>query len=115
MMDVRTPAERALARSYTTGDGKVSFVVDELTVDHRSRDDVALTYRLTVSRAGSASEPWTVTLPWGDKSFLDVLTSPAPDPDRVAQLVHLVRALLEEWWDTKGYDRQAAKAGRRCT
>lgn len=114
-MGGRTPAERALARSYTTGDGKVSFVVDELTVDHHLRDDVTLTYRLTVSRAESASESWVVTLPWGDKSFHDVLTSPAPDPNRVAQLVHLVRALLEEWWDTKGCDRQAARIGRRCT
>ncbi|MEU8889048.1 hypothetical protein [Streptomyces sp. NPDC048442] len=112
-MTVRTPAERALARSYTTGDGEVSFAVRELTVDHHGRDDVTLTYRLTVSGTGFEDESWVFTLPWDDKSFLDVLTSPAPDPDRLAQLVHLVRALLEEWWDTKGYDRRAAKMGRR--
>ncbi|MCX5205038.1 hypothetical protein OG897_26720 [Streptomyces sp. NBC_00237] len=110
-----TPAQRALARSYTTGGGEVSFAVRELTIDHQGRDDVTLTYRLDVSGTDFESESWIVTLPWGDKSFLDVLTAPAPDPERLAQLVHLVRALLEEWWDTKGYDRRAAKRGRRCT
>ncbi|MEV8054083.1 hypothetical protein [Streptomyces bacillaris] len=39
-------------------------MVDALTVDHHLRDDVTLTYRLTVSRAESASESWVVTLPW---------------------------------------------------
>ncbi|MDJ0463364.1 hypothetical protein [Streptomyces sp. H27-C3] len=36
------------------------------------------------------------TLPWTDKSFVDVFASQAPDPELLHQLVHLVRALLEE-------------------
>lgn len=48
-----------------------------------------------------------------DKSWVDVLTSPAPPPERLRQLVHLVHAHLDEWWDTKGYNRRSAKLGRR--
>ncbi|MGI5404051.1 hypothetical protein ACQEVG_32265 [Streptomyces sp. CA-135486] len=51
--------------------------------------------------------------PWDDKSFADVFTSPAPDPDRLGQLVHLVRTLLEEWRDTKEHNRRSAKMGRQ--
>ncbi|MEV7190181.1 hypothetical protein AB0N81_00045 [Streptomyces sp. NPDC093510] len=114
-MTTRTPAEHALARSYTSGDGTVRFDVTELTVDHHADRSATLTYRLAVGRKGYDDECWVFTLPWSDKSFLDVLTSPAPDPERLRQLVQLVRALLEEWWDTKGADRRSAKMGRRCS
>ncbi|MFE2374316.1 hypothetical protein [Streptomyces sp. NPDC059398] len=113
-MTAQTPAEQALARSYTTGEGKVRFNVTGLSVDHRPDRSVTLTYWLTVGRKGLSDEHWEFTLPWDDKSFLDVLTSPAPDPERLQQLVHIVRTLLEEWWDTKGYNRKSAKMGRRC-
>ncbi|MBQ0987091.1 hypothetical protein KBZ10_21750 [Streptomyces sp. F63] len=66
-----------------------------------------------MARRGHQDEAWAVTLPWDDKSFVDVLTSPAPDPVRLQQLVHVVRALLEEWWDTKAHNRQSARMGRR--
>lgn len=112
-MAARTPAEPALARSYTTGDGRVGFDITDLSVDHHPDRSAMLTYWLTVGRQGHQDERWVVTLPWDDKSFVDVLTSPAPDPDRLRQLVHIVRALLEEWWYTKGHDRQSAKMGRR--
>jgi hypothetical protein len=42
-----------------------------------------------------------------------VFTDPAPDPERLRLLVHMVRALLEEWWDTKGRDRRVTRMGRR--
>ncbi|MCZ1007869.1 hypothetical protein O1L68_15210 [Streptomyces lydicus] len=66
-----------------------------------------------MERQGLQEEHWKFTLPWGDKSFLDVLTSPSPDPERLQQLVHIVRALLEEWWDTKGHRRKSARMGRQ--
>ncbi|MEE1941671.1 hypothetical protein V1L54_20030 [Streptomyces sp. TRM 70361] len=110
----RTAAERALARSYTTGDGRVGFDVTGLSVEHRSDRSVTLTYRLTVRRQGCQEERWEFTLPWRDKSFADVFTSSAAGPERLRMLVSLVRTLLEEWWDTKEYDRRSAKAGRRC-
>lgn len=108
-----TPAERALARSHTTGDGGVRFRVDGLSVEHRPDRSVTLTYQLTVQRRGQDEERWVWTLPWDDRSFTDVFTAPAPDPERLGQLVHMVRALLEEWWDTKGHNRRSAKMGRR--
>ncbi|MET8680939.1 hypothetical protein ABZW18_26010 [Streptomyces sp. NPDC004647] len=58
-------------------------------------------------------ERWEFTLLWDDKSCVDVLASAAPDPERLKLLVHMVRAHIEEWWDTKGYNRQSAKMGRR--
>jgi hypothetical protein len=70
-------------------------------------------YRLTVERPGREDERWAVALPWEDSSFADVLASPAPAPERLRQFVHLVHALLEEWWDTKGHNRQSAKTGQR--
>ncbi|MGY6023052.1 hypothetical protein [Streptomyces spinosirectus] len=113
-MEEQTPAERALSRSYVTADG-VRFDVDAMTVEHRPDRTATLTYRLTVGRPGHPEERWVVALPWDDKSFADVLTSPAPAPDRLPQLVHLVRAHLEEWWDTKGHNRRSARMGRRLT
>ncbi|QEU96289.1 hypothetical protein [Streptomyces kanamyceticus] len=113
-MTAHTPAERALARSYTSDDGAIRFDVVDLTVDHHSDRSATLTYRLVIEREGHADERWVVTLPWHDKSFVDVLTSDVPDPERLRQLVQLVRGLLEEWWDTKGGSRWFAKLGRRC-
>ncbi|GAA0478853.1 hypothetical protein ABZ951_04930 [Streptomyces sp. NPDC046215] len=112
-MPARSPAERALARSYTTGDGQVTFTVSDLSADHHDDRSVTLTYRLTVARRDHPDERWEFTLPWDDKSFADVFTSPAPDPERLGLLVHLVRTLLEEWWDTKAHNRRSAKMGRR--
>ncbi|MET8112959.1 hypothetical protein [Streptomyces prasinus] len=112
-MTAQTPAEQALARSYTTGDGSVRFDVADLAVDRLPGGHALLAYRLRVERPGRPDEHWAVTLPWEDRSFADVLDSPAPDPERLRQLVHLVRALLEEWWDTKGHNRRSAKLGHR--
>ncbi|CAL9328275.1 hypothetical protein SUDANB70_00022 [Streptomyces sp. enrichment culture] len=52
-------------------------------------------------------------MPWADRSFADVLISAVPEPDRLHMLVSLVRSLLEEWWETKGYERKSAKMGRQ--
>ncbi|MET9549523.1 MULTISPECIES: hypothetical protein [unclassified Streptomyces] len=114
-MAAPTPAELALARSHTTDDGAIRFNVTDLAVDHRPDRSVTLTYQLIIERKGHADECWVFTLPWGDKSFADVFTSSAPDPERLRQLVQLVRGLLEEWWDTKGHNRRSAKMGRRCS
>lgn len=110
-----TPAEGVLARSYTSDDGATRFNVTELTVNHQRNRSVTLTYRLSIERKGHADECWVFTLPWSDKSFVDLFTSSAPDPERLRQLVQLVRGLLEEWWDTKEYNRHFAKMGRRCS
>ncbi|WP_369212646.1 hypothetical protein [Streptomyces flavofungini] len=121
-MTTHTPAERALARSYTTGDDATRFNVTDLTVEHRPDRSITLTYRLVVEQRGPGGqrgpgdgECWVCTLPWNDKSFVDVFTSPSPDPERLRRLVELVRGLLEEWWDTKGFNRRFAKMGRRCS
>ncbi|HCA85362.1 MAG TPA: hypothetical protein DEQ61_07630 [Streptomyces sp.] len=114
-MAARTPAEQALARSCTTGDGGTRFEVADLSVVHHPDRTATFAYRLTVLRQGGRDERWEFTLHWDDKSFADVLTSSAPDPERLRQLVHLVRTLLEERWDTKGYNRRSAKMGRRRT
>lgn len=74
---------------------------------------MTLTYRFTAVRQGHRDERWVFTLPWDDKSMVDVFASPAPDPDRLGQLVYLVHTLLEEWWDTKEHNRQSAKMGRQ--
>ena len=111
-VEEQTPAEQALSRSYVTADG-IRFDVVEMTVEHRPDRSATLTYRLTVGRQDHPDERWVVTLPWSDKSWADVFTSPAPPPDRLQQLVHLVHAHLEEWWDTKGHNRQSAKMGQR--
>ncbi|MEV0982606.1 hypothetical protein [Streptomyces sp. NPDC049915] len=111
-MEEPLPAERALSCSYVTTDG-VHFDVDRLSIEHRPDRSVTLTYRLTVGRQGRPAERWEVSLPWDDKSWLDVLTSPSPEPERLQQLVHLIQAHLEEWWDTKEHNRQSAKMGRR--
>ncbi|WP_432093348.1 hypothetical protein [Streptomyces sp. bgisy100] len=112
-MVARTPAEQALARSYLTGDGRDAFDVLDLSAEHHLNRSVTLTYHLAVRRKGHPEERWEFTLLWDDKSFADVFTSPAPDPERLAMLVHIVRAHIEEWWDTKGGNRQSAKMGRR--
>ncbi|MEU3710216.1 hypothetical protein [Streptomyces catenulae] len=114
-MGDQTPAEQALARSYTTGDGAIRFQVAQLTVDQRPDRNVTLTYHLIVKRKGHLDEAWEFTLPWSDKSFLDVLNSSNPDPARLQQFVHMVRSLLEEWWDTKSYNRKSAKMGNRLS
>ncbi|MFE0173328.1 hypothetical protein ACFWZ2_13495 [Streptomyces sp. NPDC059002] len=114
-MATPTPAERVLARSFTTDDDAIRFNVTDLTVDHQPNRSVTLTYGLVVERKGHADECWVFTLPWGDKSFVDVFTASAPDAERLRQLVQLVRGLMEEWWDTKGYNRRSAKMGRRCS
>lgn len=113
-MEEQTPAEQILGRSYVTADG-IRLDVNQMSVEHRPDRSAVLTYWLTVGRQGHPDEHWVVTLPWEDKSWADVLTSPAPPPDRMRQLVHLVHTHLEEWWDTKGYNRQSAKMGRRIT
>jgi hypothetical protein len=113
-VEEQTPAEQALSRSYVTADG-LRFDVVGMTVEHRPDRSVTLTYRLTVGRQDHPDERWVVALPWDDNSWADVLSSPAPPPDRLLQLVHLVRAHLEEWWDTKGHNRQSARMGRRLT
>ncbi|MGW7383373.1 hypothetical protein [Streptomyces sp. NPDC054794] len=112
-MTTQTPAEQALAHSYTSGDGSVRFSIADLSVDHHPNGHAVLAYQITVERSGWPDERWMVNLPMDDRSFADVLAASAPDPDRLRQLVHLVRALLEEWWDTKGHNRQSAKLGRR--
>ncbi|MBQ1098547.1 hypothetical protein KBY55_21285 [Streptomyces sp. b94] len=114
-MTAQTPAERALAGPYTTGDGSVRFGIAGLSVDRRPGGHALFTYDVKVEQPGRPDERWTVALPWEDSSFTDVLDSAAPDPARLRQLVHLVRALLEEWWDTKGYNRQSAELGRRLS
>lgn len=111
----QTPAVRELARSYTTGDGEVRFTVADLSVISHPDRSFTLTYQLTVERRGRQDERWVFTLTWDDKSFADVFTSTAPDPERLRMLVHLVRAQLEEWWDTKDYNRLSAKMGRRVS
>ncbi|MFF1545072.1 hypothetical protein [Streptomyces sp. NPDC058291] len=113
-MEEQTPAEQSLSRSYVTAD-RVRFDVVSFSVEHRPGRGMTLTYSLTVSRQGHPDERWVVTLPWDDRSWADVLTSPAPPADRLRQLVHLVHAHLEEWWDTKGHNRRSAKMGRRLT
>jgi hypothetical protein len=110
----QTSAEQALSRSYVTADG-LRFGVVDMSVEHRPDRSWTLTYMLAVGRPGHPDERWVVTLPWDDKSWADVLASPAPSPDRLRQLVHLVHAHLEEWWDTKGHNRRSARLGRRLT
>ncbi|MFH8612908.1 hypothetical protein ACH4D5_36100 [Streptomyces sp. NPDC018029] len=113
-MVAHTPAERILAGSFTSDDGTTRFEVTDLTVEHHQNRSVTLTYRLSVARKGHADECWVFTLPWSDKSFADVFTSTAPDPERLRQLVQLVRSLMGDWWDLKGSHRHFAKMGRRC-
>ncbi|MFF1400133.1 hypothetical protein ACFVZD_40955 [Streptomyces sp. NPDC058287] len=113
-MEEQTPAEQALSRSYVTADG-LHFGVVKLSVEHHQDRSATLTYLLTVGRQGHPDQDWEVALPWDDKSWTDVFTSPAPPLDRLQQLVHLVHAHLEEWWDTKAHSRQSAKRGRRLT
>ncbi|MGW6292551.1 hypothetical protein [Streptomyces sp. NPDC055058] len=107
----QTPAERALARSFASPSKR--FDVSDLRIDHHLDRTATLIYQLAIARPGHQEEHWEVTLPWDDKSFADVLTSPAPEPGRLAMLVHLVRSLLEEWWETKGSERKSAKMGRQ--
>lgn len=111
-MEEQTPAEQALSRSYVAADG-MRFGVSEMSVEHHPNRGVTLTYWLVVGGEGRPDERWVVSLPWGDKSWADVFCSPAPPPDRLRLLVHLVHAHLEEWWDTKAYNRRSAKMGRR--
>lgn len=113
-MVAHTPAERALAGSFTSDGGATRFKVTDLTVDHHPDRSVTFTYRLSVERKGHDDECWVFTLPWTDKSFADVLPSPAPDPERLRQLVQLVRGLMGDWWDLKASNRHFAKMGRRC-
>ncbi|MCC5035532.1 hypothetical protein DMH02_020535 [Streptomyces sp. WAC 00631] len=107
----RTPAERELTCSFTQGSTR--FNVRGLQIDQHRDRSVTITYRLDIEQPNRPEERWEVALPWGDTSFVDVLTSPAPEPGRLDMLASLVRSLLGEWWETKGYERQAAKMGRR--
>ncbi|MFD4630194.1 hypothetical protein ACFVYR_20395 [Streptomyces sp. NPDC058284] len=109
-----TPAERALASSFTFDDGATRFNVIDLTADYHPDRSITLTYRLSVVRKDQADECWVFTLPWSDKSFADVFTAPAPDPERLRQLVQLVRGLMGDWWDLKRSNRHFAKMGHRC-
>jgi hypothetical protein len=111
-VEEQTPAEQALRRSYVTADG-VRFEVVTMSIEHHPDRSATFMYWLSVGRQGYPDERWVVTLPWDDKSWADVLTSPAPAPERLQQLVHLVHAHLEEWWDTKGHNRRSAKMGQR--
>ncbi|MEU5794762.1 hypothetical protein ABZ800_14765 [Streptomyces sp. NPDC047813] len=113
-MEEQTPAEQALSRSYVTADGR-RFEVIRMTVEHHPDRSATLRYWLTVRWQDNPDERWVVTLLWEDRSWADVLASPAPPPDRLLQLVHLVHAHLEEWWDTKGHNRQSATMGWRLT
>ncbi|NGO45531.1 hypothetical protein [Streptomyces ureilyticus] len=110
-MPERSPAERVLARSFTQG--RTRFNVRDLQIDHHQDRSVTMTYRLDIAEPNRLEERWEIALPWSDKSFVDVFTSPAPEPGRLEMLTSLVRSLLGEWWETKGYERQAAKMGRR--
>ncbi|MFG2022939.1 hypothetical protein [Streptomyces sp. NPDC048825] len=110
-MPARSPAELVLARSFTQGSTR--FNVRDLQIDHHHDRSVTMTYQLDIAQPNHPEERWEVVLPWSDKSFVDVFTSPAPEPGRLDMLASLVRSLLDEWWATKGYERQAAKMGRR--
>ncbi|WP_411078783.1 hypothetical protein [Streptomyces sp. cmx-18-6] len=114
-MSARTPAEDALAASFVSGlpGDETAYHVSRLDIDHAPDGTVTLVYRLGVKREGRPREQWEFTLPWSDKAFRDVFTSPSPSPEKLDQLVALVRALMEEWWDTKGGNRKSAKMGRR--
>ncbi|MGW2209695.1 hypothetical protein [Streptomyces sp. NPDC001781] len=111
-MEEQTPAEQALSRSYVTADG-LRFEVVRMSVEHGADRSATLRYWLTVRRPDHPDERWAVSLPWEDRSWADVLASPAPPPDRLRRLVHLVHAHLEEWWDTKAHNRRSAKMGQR--
>ncbi len=74
-----TPAEQALSRSYATADG-LRFEVIRMTIEHHPDRSVTLRYWLTVRRQNHPDEQWIVALPWEDKSWADVLASPAPPP-----------------------------------
>ncbi|MFI0241358.1 hypothetical protein [Streptomyces sp. NPDC016845] len=113
-MAEQTPAEQALSSSYVTADG-VRFDVAQLSVEQLADRSATLTYELSVRRQGHPDEHWVVALPWNDKSWADVLASPAPPPDRLNQLLCLVRAHIEEWWDTKDHNRKSARMGRQVT
>ncbi|MFF4846143.1 hypothetical protein [Streptomyces collinus] len=114
MHEGKTPAQRALEGSWVTVD-RVDFTVTGLSIEHHPDRTVTLAYGLRVERPGHPDERWAVALPWDDKSFMDVLSSPAPDEVRLRELVHIVRALVEEWWDTKAGSRRSARMGRRIT
>ncbi|MGW8380416.1 hypothetical protein [Streptomyces sp. ODS28] len=108
-----TPAERALARSYTAGDGRETYTVTGFSAAYHADRTVTLTYELTVTPREGEDERWEWTLRWDDKSFADVFTADEPDPERLDMLVRLVRSLIEEWWATKGHNRKSAKMARR--
>jgi hypothetical protein len=110
----KSPAEHALGRSYTAVDG-VRFNVTRLSVEHHPDRTATFLFEFAVNRTGHPDECWTVTLPWDDTSFADVLTSSAPDQERLQQMVGMVHALLEEWWATKARNKQSAKMGRRIS
>jgi hypothetical protein len=110
----KTPAEQALEHSYTAVGG-VRFDVTRLSVEHHPDRTATFLFELTVNRTGHPDERWVVTLPWDDKSFADVLTSSAPNRDRLQQMVGIVHALLEEWWATKAHNRQSAKMGQQIS
>ncbi|WP_326794280.1 hypothetical protein OG946_01190 [Streptomyces sp. NBC_01808] len=112
-MKGQTPAEQALSHSYVTADG-LRFGVIKMTADHHPDRSMTLTYWLTVGRQGHIDERWVVALPWDDKSWVDVLTSPAPPSDRLGQLVSLVHAHAGSFADrSSGASWRSAKLVRQ--
>ncbi|MBB1255203.1 hypothetical protein H3146_17855 [Streptomyces sp. OF3] len=107
----RTVAEQRLACSFERGTTR--FEVTDLRIDYHVNRSATLVFTLAVVQLDRPVERWEVTLEWTDKSFIGEFTSAAPDPQRLGILVSLIRSLLEEWWETKGYERQSAKMGRR--
>ncbi|MFE9250100.1 hypothetical protein [Streptomyces sp. NPDC007088] len=114
-MTPRSPAEAALAESFTTGAGdqSVGYRVSGLSPDYHADRTVTLRYTVTVVPALGDPEDWEFTLHWDDKSFADLFDSPSPAPDRLAVLLGLVHSAFDEWWFTKDSDRRSAKMGRR--
>lgn len=114
-MWTRTPAEKALGRSFVSGPpgDATTFHVSAVEIEFPPDGNVALVFHLEVQRDLHPNERWELTLPWRDKSFRDVFLSPEPPGERLDQLVFLVHSLIEEWWDTKGYNRKSAKMARR--
>ncbi|MEV0845690.1 hypothetical protein AB0J21_07350 [Streptomyces sp. NPDC049954] len=114
-MAPRSPAEAALAASFTTGSGdqSVGYRVNDLATDYHADRTVTLRYTVTVVPARGTAENWEFTLHWDDKAFADLFDSPSPSPDRLSLLLDLVHSAFDEWWFTKDGDRRAGKMGRR--
>lgn len=108
----RTPAERELACSFTQESTR--FNVRGLQIDHHRDRSVTMTYRLGIEQPNHPEERWEVALPWGDTSFVDVLTSPAPEPGRLDMLASLVRSLLGNGGRPRGMSGRRRRWGAAC-